>query len=512
MPVGGHPDLERLSELDARADEGGGAALQRRQHRLGRMLVRERIGVLCDEGTFQEIGKLRRTTLGEDGNESALGDGVVTGVGRIGGRPVAVYAHDATVLRGALGVGGARKILRLLEQARRQRLPVIAIHDSDGVRVNEGPEAIAGFAEVLGATARLSGWVPQISVVLGLSVGGAAYSSALQDVVIGQRETGFLFVTGSKVAKVMTGQDAPLEELGGVDMHARTTGLVHLALDGERDCLEAARRVLGYLPDSADRPPPALPRTDPVDRETPAIVDILPDSDRKGYDMRRLIPEIFDDGSFLELQASYASSLLVGFARLGGRALGVVASHPGHNAGCLDVDSSRKGARFIQMCSAYGLPVVTLCDVPGFLPGKRQEQGGILLHGAKLIAAYAACRTPLVSLIVRKSYGGGNVLAYPADLRLAYPFGRVQPMGIEAARAVASHRTFGAEDVADPDEELRRRLGDRYDAMERAAEAGFVDAVIHPARTRIELFRALESLGDAPLRDLPPRAHSNLPL
>ena len=510
MPASQHPDLDRLAELDARAGDGGGAQLQRRQRRLGRMLVRERIAALCDEGSFQELGKLRRTA-GEE--TDALGDGVVTGTGRIAGRPVAVYAHDVTVLRGALGIGGARKIIRLLDLARRQRMPVVAIHDSDGVRVNEGPEAIAGFAEVLGRTAELSGWVPQIGVVLGLCVGGAAYSSALQDVVIGQRETGFLFVTGSKVAKVTTGQDAPIEEIGGVDMHARTTGLVHLAADTEAECLAHARAVLSYLPQSADQLLPDLPCTDPADRETPAVVDILPDSDRKGYDVRKLIAEVFDAGSFLELQAMYAPSLVVGFARLAGRAIGIVASQPSYNAGCLDVDASRKGARFIQLCSAYGLPVITLCDVPGFLPGKRQEQGGLLLHGAKLIAAYAACRSPLVSLIVRKSYGGGNVLAYPADVRLAYPFARVQPMGMEAAKAVASHRTFGGDEIdVDPDEELRKRLGDRYDAMERAAEAGFVDAVIHPARTRIELSRALESLDKKPMRDLPPRAHPNLPL
>jgi propionyl-CoA carboxylase beta chain len=503
-----HPDLDRFAELEDRAGEGGGAQLQRRQKRLGRMLARERIAALVDEGSFQELGKLRRS----DPEDPALGDGVVTGVGNIAGRPVAVYAHDATVLRGALGIGGARKIVRLLEHARRQRMPVVAIHDSDGVRVNEGPEAIAGFAEVLGRTAELSGWVPQVGVVLGLCVGGAAYSSALQDVVIGQRETGFLFVTGSKVAKITTGQDAPIEDIGGVEMHARTTGLVHLAADGELECLAHARAVLGYFPRSAAELVADLPCTDAADRETPAIAGVLPDSDRKGYDMRRILTEVVDAGSFLELQAAYAPSLVVGLARLAGRAIGIVASQPSYNAGCLDVDSSRKGARFVQLCSAYGLPVITFCDVPGFLPGKRQEQGGLLLHGAKLIAAYAACRTPRVSLIVRKSYGGGNVLAYPADVRLAYPFARVQPMGMDAARAVASHRTFGADDGSDPEDELRRRLGDRYDAMERAAEAGVVDAVIHPARTRIELVRALESLDRLPMRDLPPRAHPNIPM
>lgn len=512
-----HEDLRRLAELEAEADAGGGSQLQRRQKRLGRMLARERVTELLDAGSFSEMGKLVRGVgpkAAASDAAQAHGDGVVCGTGTIAGRPVAVYAYDVTVLRGALGVAGARKIVRLLELARRHRLPVIALHDSDGVRVTEGAEAVAAFADVLGRHAAISGWVPQIGVVLGLCVGGAAYTSAIQDIVVGHTEQGFAFVTGSKVTKIVTGQDAPIEELGGIDMHAKTTGLVHLQSADERECLAHVRSVLAYLPQSAADAPPRAETTDAPDRETPAILDILPDSDRKGYDVKKIVREIADAGSFLELQPDFAKSLVVGFARLAGRSVGIVASQPLYNAGCLDCDASRKGARFIQLCSAFGIPLLTLCDVPGFLPGKRQEQGGLLLHGAKLIAAYAQCRSPRISLILRKSYGGGNVLAYPADLRFAYPFARVQAMGTIAATAVTSHRTFGETPAVEGanGSAASGSLVEGYDAMENAAQAGFVDAIIHPARTRIELVRALETLDAAPARDLPPRAHANIPL
>jgi acetyl-CoA carboxylase carboxyltransferase component len=512
-------DLARLAALDAKAGEGGGADLQRRQRRLGRMLVRERVDALLDPGSFVEIGRLSRVSrhfAASAAPTDVHGDGVVAGTGTIDGRPVAVFAHDATVLRGALGVGGARKIVRVMELAAAQRMPILALHDSDGVRVNEGPEGLAGFSEVLGATARFSGWVPQIGVVLGLCVGGAAYSSALEDVVIANEEGGYLFVTGSKVTQVMTGQEATIDEIGGVPMHAQKTGLVQLRFDDEKKCIDAARRVLSYLPQCALEAPPVIPTDDPADRDTSLVLDVIPESDKRPYDVRRIVSLVMDEGSFLELQPEFARSLVVGFARIEGRPIGVVASQPMVNAGCLDIDASRKGARFIQLCSAFGLPVVTFADVPGFLPGKRQEQGGLLLHGAKLIAAYGQCRTPLVSLVVRKSYGGGNVLAWPADVRLAYPFARVQPMGADAAKAVARHRTFAAGDAppsdADIERELEESFGEGWDKMERAAEAGFVDAVIHPKDTRRELAKILRTLTPRPDRRIPPRFHPNVPM
>ncbi len=512
MGVADHEDLKHLLRLEQEAAQGGGEHLQRRQRRLGRLLARERVEALVDPGSFCEQGALVRAARAAAGDEPApLGAGVVGGTACIGGRPVVVYANDPTVQRGALGVEGARKIVRLLDLAQAQGLPVVALHDSDGVRVNEGP-ALAGFAEVLGRTARLSGWVPQVGVVLGLCVGGAAYSSALQDVIIGHEEQGFLFVTGAKVTQVVTGQRDPIEELGGVPMHARTTGLVHLTAADERGCLARVAEVLAYLPQRADQPPPAVACDDPADRPTPEILQLLPESDRRAYDVRPLVQAVVDRGSFLELQAAYARSLVVGLARLDGQPVGLLASQPQADAGCLDVHSSRKGARFIQLCNAFGLPVITLADVPGFLPGKEQEQGGLLLHGAKLIAAYAACTVPLISLIVRKSYGGGNVLSWPGDLRLCYPFARVQPMGTEAALAVASHGSFGkasADELAAFSAEFRQR----YERPQLAAAEGVVDRVIRPEQTRAELARALGVLGRGRIRrDLPPRHLPNMPL
>ena len=339
-------DVLALRELERAAVCGGGQARQRRQQRLGRMLARDRIAALVDSDSFVEHGMLVRGTGGAAAREKpAWGDGVVTGLGRVGGRPVAIYAHDATVLRGALGSAGAQKIVSILGLAREHGIPVVAIHDSDGVRVGEGAPALAGFARVLGETARLSGWVPQIGVVLGLCVGGSAYSSALHDVVIGCSGQGFLFVTGAKVTQVVTREQTPIDELGGVEMHAARTGLVHLRHESEAECLGLARSVLSYLPQNARQAPPQASPDDPVDRPTNALEKLIPEDPRWAYDMRRVVTEIFDRDSVLELQPGYAGSIIVALARLGGRAVGVVASQPMVNAGALDCDSSRKAAR-----------------------------------------------------------------------------------------------------------------------------------------------------------------------
>ncbi len=436
------------------------SAAERRHKRLGRLLARERIDRLFEPGTFVEVGAKR------DGE-----DGVVAGFGRIDGRTVAAYAHDPMVQRGALGVSGGAKILRLLDLAESRRTPVVTLFDSDGVRIEEGPAAMESFARVLAATARLSGLVPQIGVVLGLCVGGAAYGSALQDVVVGHADAGYCFVTGPRVTRIVTGRDVPIDELGGVWMHATTTGLVHATADEEASCIDAARDVLAYLPAND------VPNDDPLDRATRGIAGVLPASERTPYDVRPIVEEIVDRGSFFELQSAYAKNLVVGLARLGGRSIGVLASQPLYRAGVLDCEASRKGARHVQLCGAFGLPVLTLVDVPGFLPGAEQEQAGLLLHGAKLIYAYARCPSPLVSLVVRKVYGGGSVLALPGQLRLAYPSTRFEAMGSAAALAV------------------RGEVHPLYEAAGTAATAGVLDETIHPDATRRELVRAFAVLG-----------------
>ena len=510
----GHVDFVRFRELEARAKVAGGERRQHRQRRLGRQLARDRVALLVDEGSWQEIGRFVSSHSDRSLSRAPLdvpGDGVITGIGSINGRTVAIYAFDVTVLRGSLGIAGGRKIERLLELALERNLPVIALHDSDGVRVDEGPEALATYGRVLGYHARLSGAVVQIALVFGLSVGGAAYSTALVDIVIGVSDQGYLFVTGAKVTKLVTNQDVSIEELGAVSMHAKKTGLVHLCADNEEGAIELAKRSLSYFDsDEAEISRIASSRRETQKEEDDVIMSVLPDSDRKGYDVRKVLRAVVDEDSLLELQSEFARSIVVAFARLDGRSIGLVASQPSHNAGCLDIDASRKAARFVQLCSAFGLPTITFCDVPGFLPGAHQEQNGLLLHGAKLISAYANSRSLLISVILRKSYGGGNVLAFPADLRFAYPLARVQAMGPAAAQVVTQHSSYGSEQKGD-DEKLRSTFGQRYDAMERAAEVGFVDVIIHPRETRSALARAIKTLHAMPARRIPARRHSNPP-
>ncbi len=500
---GEHPDLARLKELEEESARAGGPGIQRRQKRLGKLLVRERVARLCDHGSFTELGRFFSRPRGvAPGDDQVWGDGVVTGTGRIDGRRVVIYAHDPTVYRGSVGLAGAQKVLRALRLAEERQLPVVGLLDSDGARVSAGSDVVPTVAELLTQVARLSGRVPHITVVLGFCGGATAYTAALSDLVVAHETHGYLFVTGAKVTQVVTGQSPTLRDLGGVAMHAGETGLVHVNLDSEEACLEAARKAVGYLSPSSSVPgePQASDPEHSADRPTDEILEILPDSPRKGYDIRRIIGTVFDQGTFLELQEAYGTGLVVGLAELARRPVGIVASQPLSYAGSLDSDSSRKGARLVQMCGAYGLPVVTLADVPGFRPGVKEEQEGLLLHGAKLISAYANCPSPVVTLILRKSYGGGNVLAAAGQIKLAYPFARIQPMGAEAALQVVSHRTFG-----EPSEEEMEEVKAHYRALDQvhvAAEAGAVDRVIHPSDTRRELIEALTTLAG-------PNSHGN---
>jgi acetyl-CoA carboxylase carboxyltransferase component len=486
---------ELLSELEAherRVGEAGGPARLARQSRLGRKTARERIAALVDPGSFMELGRhvLHRH---ESSSEQLAanrhpGDGVVCGMAAVEGQAVALYAHDPTVLRGALGHEASKKVCRLLDLAAERRVPVVCLADSDGVRVDEGMDAIDAYGEIIRRTVRLKGKVLQLTLVSGLCVGAAAYTAALGDLVAMVEGQSFMFITGPKVTKVVTGEDVTIEDLGGPALHATRTGQCHAIVKSEDEGLAWVKAVL-----SARTPRAAK---DPVERPTPEIATLVPAAERRAYDMRKVLRATFDEGSLLELSSSFAKNLLTAFARLGGRPVAVVASQPMALAGCLDVDASRKGAHFVSLADSLGLPVVTLVDVPGYLPGLKQEAGGILPHGSLLLEAYGKARVPLVCLVVRKSYGGASVLSFAANVRLALPTARIGPMGAEAASEVI----FGPEHDAMTPAEREARLAKRaawiaaHDHAWSPAASGYVDRVIHPEAVRRELAASVAAL------------------
>ncbi len=485
--------MSDLPEREARAEEGGGRARQDRHRRLGRMTARERIAALLDEGSFVELGKHVMHRHEDESDVLAAnqhpGDGLVCGLGAVAGRTVAVYAHDPTVLRGALGHAASQKLCRLLDLAGERGHPVIALADCDGVRVEEGTDAIDAYGEVIRRTIALKGRVPQITLVCGLCVGAAAYNAALTDLTAMIAGQSYLFITGPKVTKVVTGEDVTLEDLGGPELHARKTGAAHAVLASEQEGIAWVKRVLGYLME-----PQAEGDTAP--RETPELEKVIPEEPRRAYDMRKVLQHVFDDDSITELSNRFGPNLLTALARLGGRSVAVVASQPMQLAGCLDVDASRKGAAFVTWAGQMKLPIVTLVDVPGYLPGRKQEEGGILPHGATLLTAYGNAKVPLLCLVVRKSFGGASVLSFAADVRLALPTARIAPMGADATVEVV----LGPENPAASEEQKRAREERkaswlaRHDHAWAAAESGYVDRVIAPARVRIELLAALQRL------------------
>jgi propionyl-CoA carboxylase beta chain len=484
--------LDELERREARADEGGGAARQERQARLGRLTARQRIAALVDAGSFVELG--RHVVHRQHDNEALEahrhpGDGVVCGAASVGGRSVAVIAHDPTVLRGAIGHEAAKKMCRLLDLAGERGLPVVTLADCDGARVAEGIDAIDGNAEVIRRTVLLKSRVPQITLACGLCVGAAAYTATLTDWVGMVEGQSFMFITGAKVVRVITGEEVEIDDLGGPAMHASVTGACHAVLKSEDDGIAWVKRILGYLD-------PVAPSDDPPTRETPEIETLVPESQRRAYDMKKVIATIFDRGSAFELGEAFAPNLLTFLARLGGRAVCVVASQPTQLGGCIDVDASRKGAAFVAWANRMRIPVVTLVDVPGYLPGKKQEQGGIIPHGATLLTAYAEATVPLVCLVVRKCFGGATVLSFGADVRFALPTARIAPMGADATVEV----TFGPpatdatpEQVAAHDARKNAWLA-AHDHAWAPAEQGYVDQVLRPRAARSALATALVHL------------------
>jgi acetyl-CoA carboxylase carboxyltransferase component len=482
------------------------------------MTARERLELLLDKGSFREMDIFVTHNTNDFGlaDQKFLGDGVVTGYGTIDGRLVYVYSQDFTVFGGSVSHSHAMKICKVMDMAMVNGAPIIGLNDSGGARIQEGVHSLAGYAEIFYRNTIASGVIPQISVIMGPCAGGAVYSPAITDFVIMVKETSHMFVTGPDVIKTVTHEDVTFEELGGAVVHASKSGVAHFAADGEEDAIFLVQNLVSYLPSNNMEDPPRIASQDDPLRQASELDMIVPDNPNKPYDMKEIIRYIMDDGQFLEVHQNWAQNILVGFARLGGRTVGIVAQQPQVLAGVLDTEASQKGARFVRFCDAFNIPLIVLEDVPGFMPGLNQEHGGIIRHGAKLLYAFCEATTPKLTVIVRKAYGGAYCVMNPrhigADLVLAWPSAEIAVMGPEGAVNVIFRRELNealdqaarkAELVAD----YRRRFANPY----VAAAAGYIDNVIEPRETRTRLINALEMLRNKQ-RSLPPKKHGNIPL
>ncbi len=511
--------LDRLAALERQAELGGGDERRQRQHDAGKLTARERMELLFDPGTFEELDKLvthRCRDFGMD-QQTIPGDGVVSGHGLVDGRPVYAFAQDFTVFGGSLSETNAAKICKVMDLAVRMGAPIVGLNDSGGARIQEGVMSLGGYADIFLRNTLASGVVPQISAIMGPCAGGAVYSPAITDFNIMVKSTSYMFITGPDVIKAVTHEDVTKEDLGGAMTHNEKSGVAHFAVDDDRECLALIRELLGFLPGNNLDDAPRVESADPVDREDEALETIVPESPYQPYDMLDLIHLIVDDGAFLEVHRHFAPNIIVGFARMGGRAVGIVANQPAHLAGTLDIDASVKGARFVRFCDAFNIPLVTLEDVPGFLPGTVQEFGGIIRHGAKLLYAFAEATVPKVTVITRKAYGGAYcVMASKhirTDFNYAWPQAEIAVMGPEGAVNILYRREL--ERAGDGSQAARAaKIAEFRDTLANpyvAASRGFVDEVIHPRQTRRKIIRALESC--ATKRDKnPPKKHGNIPL
>ncbi len=507
-----------LESRDRRAKAGGGAARVERQRRSGRLTARDRIAALADPGSFEETGRLVEHRVRGFGLEEHRypGDGVVTGYARIEGRLVYLFAQDFTVLGGSLSEACAGKICRIMDLAVRQGAPIIGLNDSGGARIQEGVLSLAGYADIFLRNTLASGVVPQISAILGPCAGGAVYSPAITDFTIMSRGTSYMFVTGPEVIRTVTHEEVTMEELGGAETHNTVSGNAHFLGENDEECLDLIRRLLSFLPSNNLDPPPRLETADPADREIPSLDRLVPEEPDRPYDVKDLLGEVLDDGLFLEVQQFHAANLVVGFGRLDGAPVGVVANQPSVLAGVLDIHASVKGARFVRFCDAFNIPLVVFEDVPGFLPGTQQEWGGIIRHGAKLLYAFCEATVPKVTVITRKAYGGAYcVMASKhirTDLNYAWPGAEIAVMGPEGAVNVLYSREL--ENSEDPGEARRERVAayrERFANPYVAAARGYLDEVIRPSSTRRKLVSALASLSTKRDRN-PPRKHGNIPL
>ena len=504
--------LERLSEL------GGGEERRRRQHEAGKLTARERIDLLFDTGTFQEVDKLVTHRCRDFGMDDQVipGDGVVAGSGRVEGRLVYAFAQDFTVFGGSLSETNAAKIVKIMDLALKMGAPVVGLNDSGGARIQEGVLSLAGYADIFLRNTLASGVIPQISAIMGPCAGGAVYSPAITDFNIMVEGTSYMFVTGPDVIKTVTHEEVTKEELGGAMTHNATSGVAHFAVPDDRECLRLIRELLGYLPSNNLDGPPRRETSDPLDREDDALDRIVPSSPNQPYDMLDLVHAIADDGAFLEVHRHFARNLVVGFARLGGRSVGIVANQPAHLAGTLDIDASVKGARFVRFCDAFNIPLVTFEDVPGFLPGTRQEYGGIIRHGAKLLFAFAEATVPKVTVITRKAYGGAYCVMSSkhirTDVNFAWPSAEIAVMGPEGAVNILYKRELeAAKDPAGLRANKVAEFREKFASPYVAASRGFIDEIIRPRQTRAKLVAALASLETKRDKN-PAKKHGNIPL
>ncbi|MBO4271501.1 acyl-CoA carboxylase subunit beta [Microbispora triticiradicis] len=518
-----HTTAGKIADLERRLGEAahaGSARAVEKQHAKGKMTARERVAAFLDEGSFVEFDELARhraTAFGLD-RERPYGDGVVTGYGTVDGRPVAVFAQDFTVFGGSLGEVFGEKIVKVMDHALKTGCPVIGINDSGGARIQEGVVSLGLYAEIFKRNVHSSGVIPQISLIMGPCAGGAVYSPALTDFVLMVREKSHMFITGPDVIKTVTGEEVTFEELGGAHTHNSRSGVAHYEASDEQDCLDFARALLSFLPSNNMDDPPVFEAEAVLETtEDDRVLDtLIPDSANQPYDMHTVIEHVLDDGEFLEIHAGFAPNILVGFGRVEGRSVGVVANQPMSFAGTLDIAASEKAARFVRTCDAFNIPVLTFVDVPGFLPGTDQEWNGIIRRGAKLLYAYAEATVPLVTVITRKAYGGAyDVMGSKhlgADVNLAWPTAQIAVMGAQGAVNILYRRELAAAD--DPDTARANFVAEYEDALANpylAAERGYVDAVIRPSDTRVQIVRALRALRNKRAA-LPPKKHGNIPL
>ncbi len=513
--------IKQLIDFRVKAKQGGGEKRVVSQHEKGKLTARERIDLLLDEGSFEELDMFvthRCTNFGME-KEKYLGDGVVTGQGTINGRLVYIYSHDFTVFGGSLSETFAMKICKIMDLAMKMGAPVIGINDSGGARIQEGVASLAGYAEIFQRNILASGVVPQISIIFGPCAGGSVYSPALTDFIMMSEDNSYMFITGPKVVKAVTGEDISVEGLGGANMHASRSGVAHFVAENEESGLTTIRDLLSYLPQNNMEDAPIAECNDPIERKEDSLNSLLPDNPNQPYDMMQVITSITDYGEFFEVHADYAKNIIVGFARFDGVSTGIVANQPSQMAGILDIESSRKAARFVRFCDAFNIPILTLVDVPGFLPGSGQEQGGIIVHGAKLLFAYGEATIPKVTVTLRKSYGGAHDVMSCKQLRgdfnYAWPTAEIAVMGASGAIEVLEGRAISK--IENPEEKAKfvqektKEYQEAFANPYQAASMGYIDDVIEPRNTRFRVIRAFKSLQTKKVVN-PSRKHNNIPL